>query len=191
MMQQNFYPASATFYPPPLQYTIYQVLSSHRGLTLHFNACLCVTKKVNLHKTLDLRWCAFSLKKDGRTFPAPVHVRCCRTNQLRKKRVCGKIYSACETNDDTFAAKNRLVLQRVAASLWFCSKRGIYWSAPLARKLWRNTKHHVDSGQFNERNQPKCDRFVHQRESPQRPQCRIHRSKPVQQRKRTPHDQLE
>ena len=131
-MQQNFYSAPATFYPSPLQYAIYQVLSSHRGLTLHFDAWSCETKKVNLHKTLDLRWCAFSLKKDGRACPAPVHVRCCRTNQLRKNRVWGKIYSACETNDDTFAAKNRLVLRRVAASFWFCSKRGIYWRAPSA-----------------------------------------------------------
>jgi len=94
MMQHNFYPVSATFYPTTLQYTICQVLSSHRGLTLHFDAWSCETKKVNLHKTLDLRWCAFSLKKHGRAIPAPVHVRCCRTNQLRKKRICGKIYSA-------------------------------------------------------------------------------------------------
>jgi len=54
-MQQNFYPAPATFCPPPLQHTIYQVLSSHRDLTLHFDAWSCETKKVNLHKTLDLR----------------------------------------------------------------------------------------------------------------------------------------
>jgi len=144
--------ATQKFCPSPLQCTIYQVLSSHHGLTLHFDARSCVTKKVNLHKTLDLRWCVFSLKKDGRAIPPPVHERCCRTNQLRKNRVSGKIYSAYETNDYAFSAKNRLVLRRVAALLWFCSKRGIYWRAPSARKLWRNTKHPVDSGRFNERN---------------------------------------
>jgi len=37
-------------------------------------------EKVDLHKTLEPRRCVFSLKKDGRAIPPPVHVRCCRSN---------------------------------------------------------------------------------------------------------------
>jgi len=53
-------------------------------------------------------------KKYGRMFSSPVHVRCGRV--MWKNRVCGKIYPACEANDDTYSAKNRFVLRRVAAA---------------------------------------------------------------------------
>ena len=53
-------------------------------------------------------------KKYGRMFSSPVHVRCGRV--MWKNRVCGKIYPACEANDDTYSANSRLVLRRVAAA---------------------------------------------------------------------------
>ena len=40
------------FCPPPLQYTIYQVLSSYHSLRLHFDAWSCVTKKLICIKLL-------------------------------------------------------------------------------------------------------------------------------------------
>ena len=55
-------------------------------------------------------------KRYGRKFSLPVHVRCGRSNKLQKIRVCGKIYPACEANDDTYSANSRLVLRRVAAA---------------------------------------------------------------------------
>ena len=51
--------------------TIYQVLSCHRDLTLHFDAWSCVTKKVDLHKTPDPRRRAFSLRKMDERFQHP------------------------------------------------------------------------------------------------------------------------
>jgi len=40
------------FCSPPLQYTIYQELSSHHGLTFHFDAWSCVTEKLICMKPL-------------------------------------------------------------------------------------------------------------------------------------------
>ena len=55
-------------------------------------------------------------KKYGQTFSSHVLARCGRANKLRKNRVCGKMYPACEANDDTHSKKSRLVLRRVAAA---------------------------------------------------------------------------
>ena len=78
-----------------------------------------------MYKTVDLRWRAFCLRKTVERFH---HLFTC-VNKLRKKRVCGKIYPACETNDDTYTAKNRLMLRRVAASycphLSLIAKKGV------------------------------------------------------------------
>jgi len=58
-------------------------------------------KKSNCIKPSALTCVLF---KYGRAFSSPVHVRCDRSNELRKKRVCCKIYPACEANDDTYTA---------------------------------------------------------------------------------------
>jgi len=129
--------------PSPLQYTIYY------GKSAVFSPCSytspssisdwsCETQKKS-NCINPLRWRAFCLRNMDERL-SPVHVRCDRSNELRKNRVCCKAYPACEANDDTYTAKNRLMLRQrrtVPTCHWLQNGVSIikYATSPTISKL--------------------------------------------------------
>jgi len=116
-----------------------KVLSFHRVLRLHVDPYRI--GRVKLKKSIYIKplICVVCVlfNKYGRTFSSPVNVRCGRANKLWKNRVCGKIYPACEAKDDTYSAKNRLVLRRVAAAYCPHLSQIAQWCIDYQTCYWR------------------------------------------------------